>query len=89
MNVSIAPAVSNPKHVPYYYRCRRFSLTGAFLCLTGYLRSVLFGKSLDVTYWDFVLETENPTQVLEPGLATEAHKLTSLLQRGLSLDLWS
>ena len=26
----------------------RFSLTGAFLCLTGYLRSVLFGKSLEV-----------------------------------------
>ena len=48
INVSRALVVSNPKNVPYYYQCHRFSLTGAFLCLTGYLRSVLFGKSLEV-----------------------------------------
>ena len=40
--------MSSPKNVPYYYQCRRFRLTGAFLCLTGYLPSVLFGKSLEV-----------------------------------------
>ena len=40
INVSRAPAVSNPKNVPKYYQCHRFSLKGAFLCLTGYLRSV-------------------------------------------------
>ena len=63
INVSRAPAVSNPKNVPYYYQCHRFSLTGAFLCLAGYLRSVLFGKSLEVDILGLcVLETENPTR---------------------------
>ena len=47
---------------------------------------------LKLTYWDFVLETENPTQMLGLGLATEPVKLTSLLQRGSesgSLELTS
>ena len=90
INVSRVPAVSNPKNVPYYYQCHRFSLTGAFLCLTGYLRSVLFGKSLEVDILGLCArDGESNSQVLEPGLATEAYKLTSLLQRGLSLDLWN
>ena len=90
INVSRVPAVSNPKNVPYYYQCHRFSLTGAFLCLTEYLRSVLFGKSLEVDILGLCArDGESNSQVLEPGLATEAYKLTSLLQRGLSLDLWN
>ena len=90
INVSRVPAVSNPKNVPYYYQCHRFSLTGVFLCLTGYLRSVLFGKSLEVDILGLCArDGESNSQVLEPGLATEADKLTSLLQRGLSLDLWN
>ena len=90
INVSRVPAVSNPKNVPYYYQCHRFSLTGVFLCLTGYRRSVLFGKSLEVDILGLCArDGESNSQVLEPGLATEADKLTSLLQRGLSLDLWN
>ena len=90
INVSRVPAVSNPKNVPYYYQCHRFSLTGAFLCLTGYLRSVLFGKSLEVDILGLCArDGESNSQVLEPGLTTEAYKLTSVLQRGLSLDLWN
>lgn len=48
MNVSRTQAVSKSKNVPYYYQRHRFGLTDAFLCLTGYLRSVLFGKCLEI-----------------------------------------
>ena len=75
--------MSNPKNVPYYYQCHRFSLTGAFLCLKRDTCSQSYWVNLlKLKYWDFLLETKNPTQVLEPGLATGAYKLTSLLNRG-------
>ena len=37
---------------------------------------------LELTHWNFVLETENLTQVLESDLVTEAYKLTSVPQQG-------
>ena len=81
-------------------QCPTLKMFLTTISVTDLAKQVLFSAWLDIcaqsylanlfklTHWDFVLEMENPTQVLEPGLTTEAYKLTSLLQRGSESGSW-
>ena len=80
--------MSNPKNVPYYYQCHRFSLTGAFLCLIGYLHSVLFGKSLEVNIILGLCARDGESNS-SAGTGFGDLSLQADCNEGLSLVVWS